>query len=54
MSIDLSGELPGLIYEKRDHIGIVTLSRPSAPRAVASERASGVRSEPAASRTAAW
>jgi enoyl-CoA hydratase/carnithine racemase len=28
MSIDLSGELPGLIYEKRDHIAYITINRP--------------------------
>ena len=28
MSIDLSGELPGLLYEKRDHIAYITINRP--------------------------
>jgi E-phenylitaconyl-CoA hydratase len=28
MTIDLTGELPGLIYEKRDHIAYITIDRP--------------------------
>jgi len=28
MTIDLTGELPGLIYEKRDHIAYITINRP--------------------------
>ena len=28
MSVDLTGELPGLIYEKRDHIAYITINRP--------------------------
>ncbi len=28
MSVDLTGELPGLLYEKRDHIAYITLNRP--------------------------
>jgi enoyl-CoA hydratase/carnithine racemase len=28
MTIDLAGELPGLIYEKRDHIAYITINRP--------------------------
>jgi E-phenylitaconyl-CoA hydratase len=28
MTVDLTGELPGLIYEKRDHIAYITINRP--------------------------
>jgi E-phenylitaconyl-CoA hydratase len=28
MSVDLTAELPGLIYEKRDHIAYITINRP--------------------------
>ncbi|MFI5040589.1 MAG: enoyl-CoA hydratase/isomerase family protein [Acidimicrobiales bacterium] len=28
MSVDLTGELPGLLYEKRDHIAYLTINRP--------------------------
>jgi E-phenylitaconyl-CoA hydratase len=28
MSVDLTGELPGLVYEKRDHIAYITINRP--------------------------
>jgi enoyl-CoA hydratase/carnithine racemase len=28
MGVDLTGELPGLIYEKRDHIAYITINRP--------------------------
>lgn len=28
MTVDLAGELPGLIYEKRDHIAYITINRP--------------------------
>ena len=28
MPVDLTGELPGLIYEKRDHIAYITINRP--------------------------
>jgi E-phenylitaconyl-CoA hydratase len=28
MSVDLTGELPGLIYERRDHIAYITINRP--------------------------
>lgn len=33
-SVDLSGELPGLIYEKRDHIAYITLNRPDRSNAL--------------------
>ena len=32
--VDLSGELPGLIYEKRDHIAYITLNRPERSNAL--------------------
>jgi enoyl-CoA hydratase/carnithine racemase len=28
MSVDLTGELPGLLYEKHDHIAYITINRP--------------------------
>jgi enoyl-CoA hydratase/carnithine racemase len=28
MTVDLTGELPGLIYDKRDHIAYITINRP--------------------------
>ena len=28
MSVDLTGELPGLLYDKRDHIAYITINRP--------------------------
>jgi enoyl-CoA hydratase/carnithine racemase len=28
MTVDLTGELPGLIYERRDHIAYITINRP--------------------------
>jgi E-phenylitaconyl-CoA hydratase len=28
MAVDLTGELPGLIYERRDHIAYITINRP--------------------------
>jgi E-phenylitaconyl-CoA hydratase len=34
VSIDLAGELPGLIYEKRDHIAYITLNRPERSNAL--------------------
>lgn len=33
-SVDLAGELPGLIYEKRDHIAYITLNRPERANAL--------------------
>lgn len=33
-TIDLTGELPGLLYEKRDHIAYITLNRPERANAL--------------------
>jgi len=33
-TVDLTGELPGLVYEKRDHIAYITLNRPERANAL--------------------